>query len=303
MFINRKCIRNPRRYLYALHAGDKFYVAAKLSDEDVHRLQRYGIRQDASARIPTPHRSATRLNADGKWILLRDLPKKIRQFVHAYHLVDWHGQDHYGTCIQERWCYQRELVPPAELAFIIEDDVLYSPLLANSEDDMEHIKLAMNVILEMVGHCEIWTADQAPALPPVRQVEVPWEILRAGTRERSDWEEYVQKTVERKPKAQQVEICRRHEHLMEMGPEFCVLGAQNFFGYVVYGFPTLNLYIFESNGINNATYAFRGDWEAASMLTKMEVLSGGLQEARIYHTEQWHENIGRLFYRIAQEVA
>ena len=113
MFINRKCIRNPRRYLYALHAGDKFYVAAKLSDEDVHRLQRYGIRQDASARIPTPHRSATRLNADGKWILLRDLPKKIRQFVHAYHLVDWHGQDHYGTCIQERWCYQRELVSPA----------------------------------------------------------------------------------------------------------------------------------------------------------------------------------------------
>lgn len=303
MFINRKCIRNPRRYLYALHAGDKFYVAAKLSDEDVYRLQRYGIRQDASARIPTPHRSATRLNADGKWILLRDLPKKIRQFVHAYHLVDWHGQDHYGTCIQERWCYQRDLVPPAELAFIIEDDVLYSPLLANSEDDMEHIKLAMNVILEMVGHCEIWTADKAPALPPVRQVEVPWEILRAGTRERSDWEEYVQKTVERKPKAQQVEICRRHEHLMEMGPEFCVLGAQNFFGYVVYGFPTLNLYIFESNGINNATYAFRGDWEAASMLTKMEVLSGGLQEARIYHTEQWHENIGRLFYRIAQEVA
>ena len=217
--------------------------------------------------------------------------------------MDWHGQDHYGTCIQERWCYQRELVPPAELAFIIEDDVLYSPLLANSEDDMEHIKLAMNVILEMVGHCEIWTADKAPALPPVRQVEVPWETLRAGTRERSDWEEYVQKTVERKPKAQQVEICCRHEHLMEMGPEFCVLGAQNFFGYVVYGFPTLNLYIFESNGINNATYAFRGDWEAASMLTKMEVLSGGLQEARIYHTEQWHENIGRLFYRIAQEVA
>lgn len=90
---------------------------------------------------------------------------------------------------------------------------------------------------------------------------------------------------------------------MEMGPEFCVLGAQNFFGYVVYGFPTLNLYIFESNGINNATYAFRGDWKTASMLTKMEVLSGGLQEARIYHTGLWHENIGRLFYRIAQEVA
>lgn len=303
MTIIRKRINNPRRYLYALHRGDKFYVAAALSAEDISRLQQYGIKPDGTARIPVSYRSATQLNAEGKWIRLRDLPKEIRLFVHAYHLVDWHGNDHYGTCIQERWCYQRELIPPTELAFIVEDGVLYSPLLENSEENMDRIKVAMNVILEMIGHCEIRTADKAPALPPVRQVEVPWEILRAGTRDRSEWEEYVNKTVERKPKAQQVEICRRHEHLMEMGPEFCVLGAQNFFGYVVYGFPALNFYIFESNGINNATYAFRGDWESASMLTKMQVLSGGLQEARIYHTGQWHENIGRLFYRLSQEVA
>lgn len=303
MTIIRKRINNPRRYLYALHRGDKFYVAAALSAEDISRLQQYGIKPDGTARIPVPYRSATQLNAEGKWIRLRDLPKEIRLFVHAYHLVDWHGNDHYGTCIQERWCYQRELIPPTELAFIVEDGVLYSPLLENSEENMDRIKNAMNVVLEMVGHCEVRTADKAPALPPVRQVEVPWEILRAGTQDRSEWENYVTKTVKRKPKAQQVEICRRHEHLMEMGPEFCVLGTQNFFGYVVYGFPALNLYIFESNGINNATYAFRGDWESASMLTKIQVLSGGLQEARIYHTEQWHENIGRLFYRLSQEVA
>lgn len=303
MTIIRKCIRNPRRYLYALPHGDKFYVAATLSDEDIIRLRQYGIKPDRTARIPIPRRSATQLNADGKWIKLRDLPKEIRLFVHAYHLVDWHGNDHYGTCIQARRCYQRELIPPAELAFIIEDGVLYSPLLANSEENMDRIKIAMNVALEMVGHCEIRTVDKAPALPPVRQMVVPWEILCAGTRDRSDWEAYVQKTVERKPKAQQVEIYRRHECLLEMNPEFCVLGSQNFFGYVVYGFPTLNLYIFESNGINNATYAFCGDWESASMLTKMEVLTGGLQEARIYHTNHWHENIGRLFYRISQEVA
>lgn len=303
MKIYHKRIRNPRRYLYALHPGDKFYVAVPLSEDDIIRLRQYGIRPNRSARIPVPYRSATRMNADGKWILLRDLPKKIRQFVHAYHLKDWHGNDIYGTCIQERWCYQRKLIPPTELAFVIENGVLYSSLLENSEENMDRIKIAMNVVLEMVGHCEIWTDEKAPALPPVKQLEVPWEILRAGTRDRSEWEEYVAKTVEKKPKAQQVEICRRHEHLMEMGPEFCVLGAQNFFGYVIYGFSALNLYIFESNEINNATYAFRGDWESASMLTKMEVLSGGFQEARIYHTEQWHENLGRLFYRIAGEVA
>ena len=189
------------------------------------------------------------------------------------------------------------------MAFVIEDGLLFSPLLTNSEENMECIKLAMNVVLEMIGHCEIWTAEKAPALSTVQQVEVPWEILRAGTRDRDEWEEYLVKTVERKSKAQQVEICNRHEHLMEMKPEFCVLGAQNFFGYVIYGFPALDLFLFESNEINNATYVFRGDWEKASRLTKMEVLSGGLQEARIYHTGQWKEHLGRLFYRISGEVA
>ena len=303
MTIIRKRIINPQRYLCSLHPGDKFYVAVPLTDEDLLKLRQYGIRAACPAQIPMPYRAATSMNADGKWIPIRNAPKEIRLFAHAYHLVDWHGNDHYGTCIQKRWCYQRKLVPPAELDFIIEDRVLYSPLLENVEGNMDRIKIAMNVVLEMIGRCEIWTVEKAPAIPPARKVEVPWEILRSGTRDHSVWIEYITKTVERKPKAQQVEICRRHEYLMKMNPEFCVLGSQNYFGYVVYGFPSLNLYMFESNEINNATYAFRGDWETASKLTKMEILSGNIQEARIYHTEQWHENIGRLFYRISQEVA
>ena len=46
--------------------------------------------------------------------------------------------------------------------------------------------------------------------------------------------EIAEKIVERKPRAHQAEIRRRHEHLLELQPEFCVLGTQNFFGYVVY---------------------------------------------------------------------
>lgn len=301
--MNKKYIRNPRRYLFALHPGDKFYVAAPVCDTDLLQLKKYGIIPDEPARIPIPVRTATRMNSDGKWLIRRDLPKELRQFVRAYHLVDWHGDDHYGTCIQRRWCYQRELIPPAEMAFTIEGDVLYSPLLTNTGENMEFIKLAMNIVLEMVGHCQIWTQEKAPALPPVRQIEVPWEILRAGTRDRVEWKRYLEKTTERKSKAQQVEICRRHEQLFGMQPEFCVLGMQNFFGYIIYGFPALNLFLFESNEINNATYVFRGNWESASKLTKIEVLSGRLQEARIYHTEQWTERLNQLFRKFSNEVA
>ena len=287
MDITRKRIINPQRYLYALHPGDKFYIAVPLAEEDYPRLQFYGLLPDSPARIPIPWRAATTLNANGKWKVLRDLPKEKRSFEHDYHIVDWHGNDHYGTCWQSRWCYQRELVPPTELAFIIENGVLYSPLLLNTDSSFTIIKAAMNIALEMLGRCEVWTAERAPAVPPVKQTEVPWEILRPGTSLQNDWEAYIDKIVERKPKGQQAVIRQRHEHLWHMAPDFCVLGSQNFWGYVVYGFTALNLYVFECNEVNNATYVFNGDWKSASQLTKTEVLSGHVQEARIYHTEKW----------------
>lgn len=302
MSISKVRIFSPQRYLHTLHPGDQFYVAAPLTGEDLRQLMRYGIKAGHPPRIPIPHRSATCLNVDGKWIPLKDRPKKPKFFVRAYHLKDWQGNDLYGTYVQERQCYQRQLLPPTECAFTIEDSVLYSELLENSSENMERIKTVMNVALEMVGHFEIRTVDKASALPPVKQIEVPWEILRAGTRDTEQLRSYIAKTVEKKPEAQKVAIVKRHEHLQKMQPEFVVLGAQNFFGYVVYGFPVQNLFIFESNEINNATYVFRGDWEAASRLTKTEVLSGGLQEVRIYHTEQWKQNIQKLLERISREV-
>ena len=88
-----------------------------------------------------------------------------------------------------------------------------------------------------------------------------------------------------------------------MAPDFCVLGSQNFWGYVVYGFTALSLYVFECNEVNNATYVFNGDWKSASRLTKTEVLSGHVQEARIYHTEKWYERTGKLISRAAKRVA
>ena len=234
---------------------------------------------------------------------MKDQPKQPRFIVRTYHLKDWQGNDIYGSYVQVRQCYQRKLMPPTECAFAVENGVLYSELLVNSTENMDRIKMVMNVVLEMIGHYEIRSAEKVPTLSPAKQVEVPWEILRAGTRDAETYCNYVAKMVEKKPRAQQIVIVERHEHLKKMIPEFAVLGAQNFFGYVVYGFPSKNLFIFESNEINNATYVFRGDLETASRLTKTEVLSGGLQEARIYHTVQWKENLRRFFDQGTEEVA
>lgn len=303
MTIIRRRIINPQRYLYALRSGEKFYIAVPLEEEDYAHLQFYGLLPDSTARIPIPWKTATTLNANGKWKVLRNLPKEERSYQQAYHVIDWFGFHHYGMCWHHRMCYQRELIPPTSLAFIVEGGVLYSPLLTNDQCDYERVKSAMNVALEMLGRCEIWTAERTPAIPPVKQVEVPWEILRAGSRNRCEWETYIEQITQRKSKGHQTVIRDRHEHLWQMSPEFCVLGTQNFWGYVVYGFPSLGLFVFESNEINNATYVFKGNWESASRLTKTEVLSGHVQEMRIYHTEKWYESTGKLIACAGKVVA
>lgn len=292
--IRKTRVYNPSRYLYALEPNENFYIAVQLTNEDYPHLETYGLMKDSPARIPIPTRSATRQNADGKWKVRRDLPKEPRYFTHTYHVIDWHGTSHSGVCCQERMCYPRELIPPTELAFTIEGDVLYSPLLTNTTECFDRVQIAMNVVLEMLGRCEIWTAERAPALTPIKQVEVPWEILRAGTRVRDEWEQYIKKSVERKSESQQVVIRQRHKQLWQMQPDFCVLGTQNFWGYVVYGFTSHNLYVFECNEVNNATYVFKGDWASASHLTKTEVLAGNMHEARVFHTENWLDNLRKL---------
>jgi len=303
LIIRKKRIKNPQRYLYMLQPEDKFYIAVQLEREDYSRLEEYGLRPNALPRIPRPRHTVTKMNADGLWKPIKSLPKEVRAIEHDFHIIDWHGQDHYGTCWQSRWCYPREYIAPTKLVFTIEDGVLYSPLMVNNEAERVRIKAAMNIALEMLGRCEVWTAERVPAVPPIKQVEVPWEILRAGTDNQSEWSAYLEKITDHKPEGQRAVICRRHEYLWQMVPDFCVLGTQNFWGYVVYGFSALNLYVFECNSIDNATYVFKGEWKNASQLTKGEVLSGHLQEARIYHTENWYDKIGKMLAAARAEVA
>ncbi|NLO84905.1 MAG: hypothetical protein GX096_05700 [Clostridiales bacterium] len=285
---------------------EKLYIAVPLSQEDNEMLSLYGFdlsTYEGDKRIPIPLRKASKVNANGYWIVHKGRPKEPRIFERAYHIVDWHGNHHSGTCFQTRMCYQRTLACPKEITFHIENDVFYSPKYTNCDEDMEDIRLAMNITLEMFGHCETWTEEKAPVNPPINQMEVPWEILRAGSKEKEIWKDYVSATTKSLSKSNQTIIKDRHEHLWARNPDFCVLGAQNFFGYVVYGFRDRNIYVFECNSPDNATYVFKGHWEQASRLTKTEILSNKLQEARIFHTQNWKERINKAIGFADKEVA
>lgn len=298
MKIVQKRIRNVERYLVEFKPGEELYLAAQLTEDEYKRIsQKYGLKQDDKERIPIPRGTYSARNANGQWKLLRDQPKEPRVFEHYYHAIDWHGQHHYGICHQMRMCFKRKLIPPLELRFSVEDHTLYSSSFKNSPEEYAQIQLAINLMLEMVGNCETQSAESKPA-NVIEQVKiVPWEILRAGTKDKDELKAYIEKTLERKNEGQVAVIRERHGYLQGFHPDFYAVGSQNFFGYVVYGFSSLRLYVFECNQPNNATYIFSGDWQTASQLTKTEILDGHIQDARVFHTQKWHENLRQAIVR------
>lgn len=300
MQIKAKRIRNPRRYLYELSAGDTFYIVTTTTDEDQKVLCLYGM-AEGETRIPIPRKACTEANANGKWIPLKHLPKEARVIEREYHRLDWQKNDCYGTCFQTRQCYQRKFIPPTEIAFTLENGVVYSPLFKNTEENDDLIKTTINILLEMFGRCEIWSKEKTPVVPPVKQYSVPWEILKPGTKLEKEWKNYVSEIIACRPEKQKSIIKQRHEFLWTQKPDFCVIGSQNFWGYIVYGFQKENLYIFECNRPDNATYIFSGNWEAASQLTKTEILSGHVHETRLFHTDHWRDNLRNLINQYRKE--
>jgi hypothetical protein len=304
MFVKRKRILRTQQYLYEFAPDEPFYITVPLHSDDKKVLSAYGLdTAEMKQNVPIPWGGATTENVDGRWIIHRNQPKKPRTFEREYHIVDWHGGDHYGTCYQTRMCYPRTKHPPMDIALCLENNIVFSPLFHNRQEDMRKIKLTFNMMLEMFGRCETWTKDKAPAAPPIEQKKVPWEILRAGTKNQDIWAEYVANTVQAIPSPHRAIIKRRHEHLWKQNPDFCVLGSQNFWGYVVYGFKNENLFIFECNRLDNATYIFKGDWEQASRLSKTEILSGNIQEARLFHTSNWKTSLNKLIVSHKKGVA
>lgn len=71
-------------------------------------------------------------------------------------------------------------------------------------------------------------------------------------------------------------------------------GANGFNEYLVYGFKSRNLFVFESNQLDQATYVFKGNWEECSKLTKRDVIKGHLCHARIIHCAIWEKEISNL---------
>lgn len=292
MFIKKTRINSLEKYFSNMLDETTFYISVPADAKNVERLSLKNLVEGMSI-VPNPVGPITKFNLWGKVFVDKTQEKEKREFERDYHVVDWHGNDHYGTCFQTRMCYPKIQILPPLVEINYEQGVFISDKMTKSSSEI--VKHTINMFLELFGYCEIVDADKKLIVKNTKIKRVPWRILPPG---KYPWEK-VEKALEDffvdAPEKNKNVLRNNHKELSQLKPDFLAIGENSFNGYVVYGYSFRNLYVFESNQTGNATYVFKGDWEKASQLTKYEIIKGELCHMRIIHTKEWIGNVKALF--------
>lgn len=296
MIIKKSRIISIDRYLGFIEPDKNIYVSVPQNDKNLDTLKiKCGVKQYDIGRkiVPMMCGPITKFNRDGKAVVYKNKEKEERTFERDYHVVDWHGEDHYGTCFQTRQCYPKGIIAPPLEWLILDDEIIRSELITISDKDrLLHV---INLFLEIFGYCEVLDEKEKPINKDIKIKTISWRILPPGKYPWDKAEKELQHYFENAPKKNKGVLLNRHKIISEHNPDFMAIGEDSFSGYVVYGYTNEDLYVFESDQINNATYIFKGKWEEASKLTKRDIIQGELCYKRLIHSKEWEKKIDNLF--------
>lgn len=296
MIIKKRRIISIDKYLGFVQADKKIYISIPVNGENIDILQKKcKIKQYEIGRKITPIvcGPVTKFNFNGKEVIYKDREKEDRVFERDYHVVDWHGNDHYGTCFQTRKCYPKDIIEPPLEEIILDSVIIRSELI--SALDKNRLMHIINMFLEIFGYCEVLDENEKPITKDIKFKTISWEILPPGKYPWDKAEKALRSYFRNAPEKNKRVLKNRHKIISNHNPDFMAIGQESFNGYIVYGYIDEDLYVFESNQINNATYIFKGKWEDASKLTKRDVIKGRLCHKRLIHSKVWEEEIDNIF--------
>lgn len=244
----------------------------------------------------------TRFNAEGKYLVRKDLPMET-----AYRQIEWSWEQWSGpyteTVTEIREVpykrYPRDFVPPpgVELSCLatLEDHLLITTpsidLQTSSNNEVCH---RINLMLEIFGECDVLREDLSNIVrAPVTRLN--WRALPPGQRSWDDLKNDLEEVIQSQPKGNQGPLIFRLKAIHDRKPDFVAIGSGGFKDYVVFGFTDRNIFILESPMMDNATYVFGSNWDDLAKLTKTELIAGGLASARLIHRNSWIKKLAELF--------
>lgn len=300
MKIIKKRVRNIENYLANIREGEEFYIAFTDLQNNETRVNRVGFssqREVGERILPNVIGPISRFNANGKFIIRRDLPKEEFYIEREWERRDWGGNSHYSIVYIRRERFPRDFIrQPAEELTIdnyLGNTIIVSRRLVKTSQNLEEIKHIVNLFLEYFGECDIIRENYEPIIPNnvvrlnwklLPQGEYPWERVQQATRQR----------LQRETQNRRAVLENNLEIISSHNPDFVAIGQGGFNDYIVFGFQDKNIYILESIRSGNATYIFNNNWEELSRLTKAEILNNNLQQDRIFHTPSWEGQINRI---------
>ena len=304
MTIKRTRIRNLENYIAAVPPGGSFRAIFELNGDEALAL--IGLSADVGngeSILPKIVGPISRYNADGRWIIRKDLPREKRYIrTVRWSWKTWSGEEHDEFRDIHRECYQRELdAPPAiELTYMTHESkrLIVSPAMNRTADQDATALHTINLFLELFQSCEIVSDDLRHFAPPALR-QANWKLLPAG---QYPWERiaaHVGHAVGRMSEAARSVILDRQKTLEALNPDECWVGEGGFDDYMAYVFNHDGLIVLESLRRDNAIYVFKGDWRPVSRLTKAQIIQADLYHARIVHSDGWKGRLAQIFTKRA----
>ena len=306
MIIRKKRIRAVERHFGFLSPGTRVVLGVTVARLSSGQLKSAGFEGEltvgSSVLPPATAGPVSLRNAEGHNIVHDDEPMET-----AYRQVEWSWLEFNGPYDRvekskivdvpyER--YPRTFVPPPGVELTVSKSTDGTTLLVTTAIDFEpgsfdRLLHTANLLLELFGACEVFTDDlDSIVQTPLRTLN--WEVLPPGEHPWEKLRERVEPIISNRPQKSQVVIRHRLETIGRHQPAFVAVGRAGFRGYLIFGFPTRNLFVLESTLRDNATYVFAEGWKDLSRRTKAEILSGNLQKERIIHREGWGDRVDGL---------
>lgn len=300
MKIIKRRVINVEPYIATVRHGEEFHIAFNGFNDQLARIRQIGFSENLQVGqqiLPFILGPISRFNANGKYLIRRDLPKEEFFMERIWKWKDYQGNEYEKFVYVRRERYQRELIPPPSEELVIDsygqNNIVVSRAFVKGPANFDEIKHTINLFLELFGECDLIRENYEPFLFE-NVTRLNWKIFPPGQYPWPAVREIAQERIQRQPAGNRPVIANRLEKITSHTPNFVAVGQGGFYDYVVFGFPQKEIYILESIKTGNATYVFGNDWEVLSRITKAEILNNQLQQERIFHRPGWEAKINEI---------
>lgn len=302
--ISNKRIISLEAHLPSSLKGKSLYVGNQTQNLSEQEILRSGLSSPfitGETVLPSVIGPATRFNAKGKEIPLKHQPKETLYRDMEFTRTEWRGKDRVEVtgCV---WIpyqrYPRKIVQPPgiELQMSKLNDgtqgIVSGPFVYGNKASDALLLSAINVHLELFGNCSIFDSNAQP-IKLHKVIRVNWQLLPRGKMPWNSLRDHLEKAINLRPKSKAAALSR-FEQINTLDPDFTAVGNAGFHGYVVFGFNKKNLFVLESQYVNNAIYVFGKDWATLSQMTKAQILDSKSHVGRIIHKPDWFKKLSHL---------